>query len=253
MSIKQFKRALYLFYFCLPEFIKDAIGKTLGFIPKFQWKPTFEEIQYYQRLCSSEFLSSEELRQIQLFKLKAILTFCFKSVPYYKRLFDSIGFFPGDIKSLDDLKGVPILTKQLIRENFSDLICQEYCNPKKLSLITTSGSTGTPMKFYFDPHMVGVRRAHWWRWSQFANVDLYKDKMVYCGGQAYWRNSKIYNHGLQSILRDRLILLPAAMDGLTLDNYVQDLIKFNGDYVRGYASAIYKLSNYLLAKGIVVP
>ena len=41
-------------------------------------------------------------------------------VPFYRRRFREVGFEPGDLKSLDDLKRLPILTKKDLKQHFAD-------------------------------------------------------------------------------------------------------------------------------------
>ncbi|PID78975.1 hypothetical protein CSB20_12470 [bacterium DOLZORAL124_64_63] len=110
------------------------------------------------------------------------------------------------------------------------------------------------MEFVFDARMDGVRRAHWWRWSDMAGVDLYRDRMVYCGGIPYQGGRRaVVDRGVLSPTRDRLHLGTTKMTDAVLDRFLKDLRRFGADYMRGYASGCYLLARRLLDRGETYP
>jgi phenylacetate-CoA ligase len=64
------------------------------------WSPTLETA------------SHDELREIQNQKLPAAVRFAAARIPFYQRRFREIGLQPGDVRSVDDLRAIPITTKQ---------------------------------------------------------------------------------------------------------------------------------------------
>ena len=248
------KTTILRLYYNLPEFIKDLLGIFLRKFKKFRSEPTISENQYMKEFTSSEFYSYEQLEQLQLKKLQKLIRHVSIYVPYYRDLFKRLTIKPEDIKSLDDLQKLPLLTKDIIRDNPDSFISDLVKDKSKLTKITTGGSTGTPMTYYFDDHMVGIRRATWWRWSIFAGVDLYKDRMIYCGGApSRWIFPPDDYRGLVSFTRDFLFLSAAAMSNKVLDRYIQDIKAFRGDYIRGYASAVYMVAQRIVENGEVIP
>lgn len=238
----------------LPGFAKDGIGWVLRLFPTFQWQPTEEEQTYHAHLFECERKSAEELRDLQFRKLSRLLAYAYEHVPYYRRVFDDRGMKPQDIRSLAELRELPLLTKDDIRSNPADFMSDEFSQRHDLTEITTGGSTGTPMRYLFDAHMVGVRRAHWWRWSDFAGVDLYRDRMIYCGGAPKkWVYDPNEFRGVVNYQRTQLFLSSAAMSDSVLDRYIDDIRRFRGDYIRGYASGIYMLAARVLERGLTIP
>jgi phenylacetate-CoA ligase len=65
-----------------------------------------------------ETMPREEVGQLQLERLQATLNRVYRSVAYYRQLFDSIGFSPEDLTSLDDLRQLPFTTKDHVREHY---------------------------------------------------------------------------------------------------------------------------------------
>ena len=61
---------------------------------------------------SLERASQDELRAVQLQRLKWSLRHAYDNVEHYRRSFDAHGVHPDDLRSLDDLRRFPFLKKQ---------------------------------------------------------------------------------------------------------------------------------------------
>jgi len=103
----------------------------------------------FKHLEKTQFWTFSEIRKYQFKKLKTLLEHAYLNVPYYKKLFSYIGTRPEDIRNFQDVKHIPILTKDIIKKNFEDLIAN---NVIKNQLIpnSTGGSTGEPLSLYYD-------------------------------------------------------------------------------------------------------
>ncbi|TMQ10217.1 MAG: phenylacetate--CoA ligase, partial [Deltaproteobacteria bacterium] len=55
--------------------------------------------------------SRARLREIQQEKLAAAFDYLFEASPFYRRRFEEAGLAPGSIRSLDDLRRVPVTRK----------------------------------------------------------------------------------------------------------------------------------------------
>ena len=86
------------------------------------------------------------MQQQQEQKLARLIEFCYANVPYYTKQFARLGLLPQDIRTLRDLEKLPVLNKQIIKANHSDLT---PCNLKSIRYLShgTSGSTGTPFRY----------------------------------------------------------------------------------------------------------
>jgi phenylacetate-CoA ligase len=65
-----------------------------------------------------ETMDRERIRANQLVKLQATLERVYANVPYYRDKMREKGMTPGDVKSLDNLKDLPIITKQDLRDTY---------------------------------------------------------------------------------------------------------------------------------------
>ena len=67
---------------------------------------------------AGERLSLDELRSVQLDRLRWTLQHVYDNVPHYSNAFDDAGINPADITSLEDLGRLPFTTKETLRENY---------------------------------------------------------------------------------------------------------------------------------------
>lgn len=88
--------------------------------------------------------SREELQDIQTKGLRKIVHYVYESNPVYRRLFDAHGVSPEEIKTLNDLQRLPMMNKDLLRENYPLGLS---CTPREsiVEMHMSSGSTGTPV------------------------------------------------------------------------------------------------------------
>ena len=98
-------------------------------------------------LRESEYWDKEKLEAFQLEQLKALLNHAARNVPYYKKLFSDYGFNPEKVQCLDDIKTLPYLTKETVRDRANDFVATNVPE-EDLIKTTTSGSTGIPLVIY---------------------------------------------------------------------------------------------------------
>ena len=95
--------------------------------------------QYYQK--EIETASREEIIRIQNEKLRKQVKHVYENVPYYRNLMDQKGVTPEDIQSIDDIRKLPFLTKDDLREAYPyGLLGTDLGNCVRIQ--STSGTTG---------------------------------------------------------------------------------------------------------------
>ncbi len=94
---------------------------------------------YYQP--EIETASREKILEIQNEKIVKQVRHVYDNVPYYKKLMDEKGVTPDDIKSVDDIKKLPFLSKADLREAYPyGLLGTDLKNCVRIQ--STSGTTG---------------------------------------------------------------------------------------------------------------
>ena len=66
-----------------------------------------------------ECASREEIRAVQLAKLKETVAYAYERVPYYREKMDEMGVAPADIQTLDDVRRLPFTDKAVLRDTLS--------------------------------------------------------------------------------------------------------------------------------------
>lgn len=199
----------------------------------------------------TQWLTEEELRDIQWAKLKNILVRAYENVPFYRRRYEEMDVHPEDIKSFEDFCRLPYLTKEEVRDNF-DLLKSSLIR-ERCSLLSTSGSTGIPLAVLWSRSGYTWPMASRWRGLGMYEIDV---------------GDKEARIGVRSIpikLREKFI---DTMEGFLLNQmrtHVTDLIdysekgsiqffnkcrKHSPSYLYGYPSAIYEFAKFLEEKGI---
>lgn len=108
---------------------------------------------YLLQLKKDQWKDSQQLKKIQFKKLKALIKHAYKYVPYFHKLFSSLNIKPEDIKTLEDLRKIPLVSKQSIQRNYKDFITRNIYE-RKLNSRFTSGCTGIPLKIIEDYSLI---------------------------------------------------------------------------------------------------
>ena len=102
-----------------------------------------------------ETMSRDQLADLQLKKLKETVARCYHNVPYYQKIFKEQGILPEDIRSLDDLKKLPMTRKAALRENYPFKLLA--CPMRDVVRIHgSSGTTGKPTMVAYTRHDLDI-------------------------------------------------------------------------------------------------
>ena len=90
-----------------------------------------------------EIASIDEMRELQLQRLKWSVKHAYDNVAVYRSSFDAAGVHPNDIESLDDLAKLPFTTKADLRDNYPFGM---FAVPREevVRVHASSGTTGKP-------------------------------------------------------------------------------------------------------------
>ncbi len=102
-----------------------------------------------------EAMPVQKMRELQLERLKWSIRHAYDNVPYYRKRFDEAGFSPDSFKSLDDMKRVPFLEKQNMRDNYPFGL---FAVPleKVARVHSSSGTTGNATVVGYTKHDIDV-------------------------------------------------------------------------------------------------
>jgi phenylacetate-CoA ligase len=125
------------------------------------------------RLDASQWWPSDEITNWQQARLAELLRHAYDTVPYYHRVFDAARISPADVRAVNDLCQLPLLTKSIIQEHREEMVSAVYPPDRRIAN-HTGGSTGTPMHFYQDRRQRDWGSANKLRCNRWAGWDFGK-------------------------------------------------------------------------------
>ena len=201
-----------------------------------------------RQLEQSQWWPADALARHQQQRLQALLLHAQQHVPYYRQLFQGLGFDAASVRTAAGLQALPFLTKEVIRANAEGLKSDQA---QGLARFNTGGSSGAPLIFYIGRERVSHDVAAKWRATRWWGVDIGDVEAVVWG-------SPIELTGQDRVkqLRDALMrteLLPAfEMSDAKLDGFVQRLRERRPRMLFGYPSALSKIAQHAQRRGVAM-
>ncbi|TFD24955.1 phenylacetate--CoA ligase PaaK [Cryobacterium sp. TMS1-13-1] len=96
-----------------------------------------------EELDAAERLDRDEIRALQLIRLKHTVRHAYQNVPLYTRKFDAVGVHPDDIRTLEDVALLPFTTKEDLRISYPFGMFAVPMH-QVARIHTSSGTTGLP-------------------------------------------------------------------------------------------------------------
>ena len=109
--------------------------------------------------------SVDELRSLQLARLRETVAYAHANVAHYRRAFDAAGVVPADVRELADLARFPLLTKADLRDSYPFGM---FAVPRAevVRIHASSGTTGKPTVVGYTAEDIDV-------WSQLMARSIY--------------------------------------------------------------------------------
>ncbi len=196
-------------------------------------------IKWRYLLWKSQYFPPEKLRLLQWNYLSKILDFCFEHVPYYKRSFNDLGLKRDDIRTINDITLIPVLSKDTVLERHDEFIPDNMGKYRPIT-VRTSGTTGSPLELYWDIDVNIFELVCQWRhfsWLGYNFADPFMDIRTFSRHlkQKYRWNWKC--RGLE--------FSSQYINESNINEYADLLRKFKIKFWRGHSSAINHLCQLL--------
>jgi len=195
---------------------------------------------HYKRFLreAREGIAPETTRKL----LIRLLTHCQQSVPYYAQIMKERGeSYKEDPEEY--LRSFPILTKELIRNNFDALKSSDL--PKRKWYFNTSGgSTGEPARFIQDWDYAARAGAIKLLFSKFAaDKEIGESEIVFWGAERDITGSKNRLAAqFMTALANTTILSVFRLEPEMIRDYIRILNKKKPRLITGYASSMHEMA-----------
>lgn len=217
-------------------------------MPLHAWMLTSNVRKYYDLMQQSQWESPSLIRTMQAMRLRALINHAIAHVPYYRRLFTSVG--PGaDI--FEVLRALPLLDKKTIREHIDYDLMSDNHDPKKILKITTSGSTGEPFVMYADQHQLEMRWAANMRAIEWTGY-RFGDRQARLWHQTIGMSkSQIFRERMDALFNRRMFIPAYEMTDENLPSTMARMAKFKPALIDGYAESFNFLAHYFKRNSLV--
>lgn len=221
--------------------IRDVLGKMYG---------SSVVVAHLPRQRGIPFLPEEKLWELRDARLRQTVQYAADTVPYYQHLFQKEGIDPQSIKTVHDLRRLPIVEKATVRNNPGLFVSTSSLGRTSLPF-TTSGSTGEPTVIHHDYNSLLANIAYGERERSVLSA--------VCGKRFHPREAYIVrprstitkvwdfyrNHTFAASSRPRLLL-----DILRpIEQNIREINAFRPDILVGYGSYLEALFRTLKSKG----
>jgi phenylacetate-CoA ligase len=165
-------------------------------------------------------------------------------VPYYREIFDRLHLKPSDIRRIEDLEKLPILTKSDIKRNFP------MFTPKNLSKLKyywtqTGGSTGEPLRYRRSDEDRERARALHLRNLGYGGYNLGDKIAVFAGGSLIPSHLQQWKRKILELGWAERFYSSYDMSKENLEEYIEDINEFRPKFIYGYATSVYLLAKFI--------
>lgn len=216
------------------KYLKETIKHLLRSYP-FIRKYVKEFEEYSQ-------MTSEELRERNNKRFLEILHRAYNKSPFYKKLYDDAGVDINAIRDVEDINKLPILTKDMVRAHTDEMLTV----PKWLCVKGyTSGTTGTPLKFYSSWESMWSNRACVYNYRKKCGYTYGKDVLASLRGNLSAHEAKLWVG-----LSRTLFLSSYCINSDTTQEYYDAIVEKHPKAIEGYPSSLYAFACNLEEKGL---
>lgn len=219
----------------MKKYLKETIKHLLRSYP-FIRKYVKEYEEYSQ-------MSSEELKERNNKRFLEILHHAYDKSPFYKKFYDDAEVDINAIHGVDDIEKLPILTKDMVRAHTDEILTV----PKWLCVQGyTSGSTGTPLKFYSSWEAIWRNMACVYNYRKQCGFAYGKDVLVSIRGNLDAHKTKLWIGASKT-----LFLSSYCINSGTTQKYYDAIAEKHPKAIEGYPSSLYAFACNLEEKGLV--
>jgi phenylacetate-CoA ligase len=200
-------------------------------------------LEYYKKLKDQQWKTLQENRNLQRIKLFELVKHASQNIPYYNQIIQKYNIQFSEDTIFEDIKKFPILTKDIIRNNFNQLY---KFRDNTYYLNTSSGSTGVPTIFYQDRSCMEWDIASKILFNEWAGRKIGEPMVKLWGAiEDILKGSKGFKGYLKRQLTGVITLNSYMMTERNLYDYVQRINKIKPRLILAYSNSIDELCCFI--------
>lgn len=213
-------------------------------------------ISAYKELMKTQWLSTEGLIEYQEKKLRKLVKHAYGNVPYYHNLFRKENLHPDDIKTIADVKKIPISDKESLKrdKSYPNHLFAKNLSSKKVKFGNTGGTTGNPLMIAKDVNARSYTWAAYWRWLSWMGLKR-GDKTAVVWGQPiiYTSEFKRLKDRIFPSINNELRLNSFDLTEDKMGSFAKKVISHKPKHINGYATSLFSFAKYVEKTRIELP
>lgn len=209
-----------------------------------------QTIKHWQRAEETQWWSSTQLEEFQLKSLRSLLQHAAATCPYYGDIWREHGLSAQLVRSLDDFRAWPLITRETIRCNRARM----RTTSQNLGRMTksTGGSSGEPLQFDLDNGSLDRRTAMMYRGYGWAGgAPGTKQLFIWgtpVGNVPAWKRWKI---DLHHRFDRHLVLSCFEFTPEKMWEHFERMNSYRADVIVAYTNPIYEFARFLKRESLV--
>jgi phenylacetate-CoA ligase len=225
----------------LAPFVRHAIAPLWA-----RWERS-PYLRFHDSLQCTQYDHPDTIRAGQLQTISELLRHAYATTSFWRARLDWSGLRPQDVRSPEDYRAVPVLTKDDLRTHAEDMVSSEF-DRNQLHRKKTSGSTGVCVEVLVDEAALQWKRACTLRADEWSGWRL-GERVA-----KVWGNPEYRKHGWRGRLRNRLLERARYLDTLDMDeaalaSFARSLRRRPPALLFGHAHSLYLFAQYLRDRG----
>ena len=181
-----------------------------------------------------QWAAKDRLQEVQEQRLRTFLRNAAENVPYYEQLFRDLRLDVCILGSSADLRLIPFLTKEIIRQNLERMKSR---NARRVQKFSTGGSTGAPLVFFLGATRVSSDVAARMRAESWFGVIPGDPEFAIWGSPVELTKQDRLRDLRDRVLRTRL-LSAFEMNSEIMTRYLDEIKRQGCRRIFGYPSSI---------------
>lgn len=205
--------------------------------------------KYLKEIKRVDNLPKQKAKEYQDRKLKRLLFYAFRNVPYYHEVLKPV--IDKDMVKLDNFDKIPILTKEIIRKEAKNLCSKE--KRKGVYENTSGGSTGEPVRFLQDKEYNDWNIANKIWIKLCAGQDIGQRELRFWGSERDLLEGKEkLSIRLRNWLYNRKEFNTFRMSKEEMFEYVKKWNDYKPQWVEAYVQSIYEFANFIVENDLEI-
>jgi len=195
-----------------------------------------------------KFKNKEKLVKYQDNAIRKMVKYAY-NVPMYKKKYRENRIHLNDIKGANDIKKLPCITKNDLKENFPNDIIPNGIDYKKFYKISSSGSTGVPITIFRDISSLIKEQIIGLRYLKFYGYNLKRDRFAIIGPH---ETPGRYDYAIADIINKNFQIFNFTKNFLfvgyfmrNIEERIKQMNKFNPSYLMGFPGDIKAIADYV--------